>query len=50
MVLETLVDCMRVIAEAASNTPFYYYDINFQTGINCTYSTPARLKSRESLI
>ncbi|KAL8565053.1 hypothetical protein ACOMHN_003429 [Nucella lapillus] len=30
---EVLVRCMKQVAAAAPNTPFYYYDINFMTGI-----------------
>lgn len=35
MFVETLVECLAKIAASAPKTPFYYYDINFMTGISC---------------
>lgn len=35
---EVLVEYMATVAAAAPTTPFYYYDINFMTGLYCEYS------------
>jgi hypothetical protein len=34
---EVLVDTMYEIAKAAPDVPFFYYCINFVTGIYCEY-------------
>ena len=31
--VDVLLDVMTEVAAAAPNTPFYYYDINFVTGL-----------------
>jgi N-acetylneuraminate lyase len=52
--VEVLIDCCAQIAAAASETPFYFYDIPALTGVNCSMAefltrAPARVPSLAGL-